>query len=99
MMSFDWTAVVLGLVIGAATSAVFFVGLRMAVRLAIRSTKPVALLVLSSVIRIAALIGIGWLVAQQGGPWPLMGYAAAFLIVRFIVTTIASVGAPSRGAA
>lgn len=99
MMSFDWTAVVLGLVIGAAMSAVFFAGLRMGVRLAIRSTKPVALLMLSSVIRIASLIGIGWLVAQQGGPWPLLGYATAFLIVRFIATTIASVGAPSRGAA
>jgi len=98
MIPFDWAALMLGLAIGAATSVVFFAGLRLGVRMAMRSSKPVGLLVLSSIVRIAALLGIGWLIAEQGGPWPLLGYAAAFVFVRFIAITIARVNAPSRGA-
>jgi len=98
MMSFDWSAVVLGLAIGTAMSTFFFAGLGIGMRLALRSAKPVAVLVLSAALRILALLGIGWVVVGQGGPWSLLGYAAAFLIVRFITTTIASVGTSAGGA-
>ncbi|SHF43971.1 F1/F0 ATPase, subunit 2 [Litoreibacter ascidiaceicola] len=98
MMSFDWSSLILGLAIGAATSAVFFAGLGLGMRMALRSVKPVAVLVLSAAIRIAALLGVGWIVVEQGGPWSLLGYAAAFVIVRFISLTVASVSTPSGGA-
>lgn len=97
-MSFDWSALVMGLVVGAATSAMFFAGLGLGMRLALMSGKPVAMLVLSGILRISALLGIGWLVVGQGGPWSLLGYAAAFFIVRFITTTVASVSTPAGGA-
>jgi hypothetical protein len=98
MMSFDWNAVVLGLAIGTVMSALFFAGLGVGMRLALRSAKPVAVLGLSAAFRIFALLGIGWGVVGQGGPWSLLGYAAAFIIVRFITTTIASVGTSAEGA-
>ncbi len=98
MMSFDWSAVVLGLAIGTATGVVFFAGLGLGMRMALRAAKPVAVLVLSAALRISALLGIGWFVVGQGGPWSLLGYAAAFIIVRFITTTVASVSTRSGGA-
>jgi len=98
MTPFDWTAALLGLMIGTAISAAFFAGLNAGMRLALRSQKPVSLLMASAAIRIAALLGVGWLVSVQGGVWALSGYAAAFLIVRFIAMTIARVGPPQKGA-
>lgn len=95
MMSFDWGAVVVGLIFGTATSAVFFAGLGLGMRMALRSAKPVAVLMMSSTLRISGLLGIGWLAVGQGGPWSLLGYAAAFTAVRFVTTTVASVRAPS----
>lgn len=94
-MPFDWGAVILGLATGAVTSAVFFAGLGLGMRLALRAAKPVAVLVMSAALRISALLGIGWLVVGQGGPWSLLGYAAAFIAVRFFTTTVASVRPPS----
>lgn len=88
MMSFDWNGVIIGLAIGVIVSTVFFAGLGLGMRMALRSAKPVALLVLSGALRSAGLLGIGWLIAERGGPWPLAGYAAAFLIVRVITTTV-----------
>lgn len=96
MSSFDWTAVALGMAIGAATSVMFFAGLALGMRIALRSSRPIVLLTLSAAIRISVLLGIGWLVVVQGGPWSLVGYAAAFLMVRFITTTIMRI-APAAG--
>lgn len=93
MMTFDWSSVVLGLAIGAMTSAVFFAGLAWGMRLALRSKKTVSVLVLSAAVRIFALIGIGSIVAGLGGVWSLLGYAVAFICMRFITTTVVSVGA------
>ncbi len=98
MMPFDWSNLLLGLAVGAGMSAVFFAGLGLGMRWALRSAKPVSLLFLSAALRISALLGVGWLVVKQGGPWSLLGYAGAFLIVRFVVTTVARVEPPAEGA-
>lgn len=94
MMSFDWIAVALGLAIGSAMSVMFFAGLGLGMQIALRSAKPVALLLVSAIVRMAVLLSVGFLVVEQAGPWSLLGYAFAFLTIRFITTTVASVGAP-----
>ncbi len=94
MTPFDWTAIWMGLAAGSAMSALFFAGLGLGLRLALRRAHPVGLLMLSAVLRMATLLGAGWLVVAQWGPWSLMGYGAAFLITRFVETTIARAGAP-----
>lgn len=97
MTPIDWIAVMLGLAIGTAMSAAFFAGLVFGMRLALRSTKPATLLMVSAAVRITGLLSVGWLVVEQGGPWTLLGYATAFLLVRFVAITIARVGAPAGG--
>ena len=91
MMAFDWNAVIFGLASGAVVSALFFAGLAFGMRMALRSARPIAVLVLSGALRIVALLGAGWFVVGQGGPWSLLGYAAAFFTTRFITTTIANI--------
>jgi hypothetical protein len=98
MIAFDWTSVGFGLEIGALISALYFGGLGVGMRIALRSGSPIRALLASAALRMSALIGIGWLVVEQGGPWSLLGYAAAFLIVRFVVTAFARPG-PARAAA
>ncbi|SFO18433.1 hypothetical protein SAMN04487859_11852 [Roseovarius lutimaris] len=95
MIAIDWTALVLGGASGLVMGGLFFVGLALGMRLALRSVSPVKLLTLSATLRIAALLGVGWVVIGQGGPWAALGYAIAFLMVRIIATTIARVGAPA----
>ncbi|WP_051068075.1 N-ATPase subunit AtpR [Octadecabacter antarcticus] len=92
MISFDWTAVMSGLAVGSVVGTVFFVGLAFGIRLALRTQNPIRILTFSVVLRIAALLGIGWIVLGQGGPWAAFGYGAAFFVVRFIVTTFARIG-------
>ncbi|MFX0546361.1 ATP synthase subunit I [Roseovarius sp. S1116L3] len=97
MTPIDWTALMLGGAMGAAVSTLFFVGLALGMRRALRAQNPVALLALSAVIRIALLLAVGWAVTVQGGPWAALGYAAAFLAARFVATTAARLGtAPER---
>jgi hypothetical protein len=97
MIAVDWTMVLLGGAVGAVVGAFFFVGLAIGMRRALRSENSVALLMLSSVVRILTLLGIGWIVLGQGGPWAGAGFAVAFLISRRIATTIARVGIPEGG--
>ena len=98
MIQIDWNFVVLGLVLGTAAGALFFAGLGLGLRLALRSGQPVRVLMLSATLRIAALLGIGWLVVSQGGPWALAGFALSFLVVRTIATMVARAGTPTGGA-
>jgi hypothetical protein len=95
MIVIDWSALVLGGASGLVMGVLFFLGLALGMRLALRSESPVKLLALSAALRIAALLGVAWVVVGQGGPWAAPGYALAFLVVRIIATTIARVGAPA----
>jgi hypothetical protein len=98
MIIVDWGAGLLGLLIGIGTSAAFFAGLGFGMRLALRTERPVNILVLSAVLRIAILLGIGWAVAQYIGPFALAGFALAFFITRTITTAIARTSAPAGDA-
>jgi F1F0 ATPase subunit 2 len=81
MMAIDWTMLGLGALAGALASALFFAGLAWGMRLALRSRRPMPVLLLSGAIRISALLAVGWLVAEQGAA-SLAGFALAFLVVR-----------------
>lgn len=98
MIAFDWTAVMLGLAVGIVMSTVFFAGLAVGMRHALRRASPVKLLTLSAALRITALLGVGWVVAGQGGPWAAVGYAVAFVVARLVVTTFARTDATTQGA-
>ena len=88
MSAIDWTGFALGLAAGAGTGALFFAGLALGLRLALRARSPGAVLMLSGALRIAVLLGIGWLVAQIGAS-ALAGFALAFLVVRFAAIVLA----------
>lgn len=93
MIPIDWLAVMLGLAVGIAMSAFFFIGLAVGMRRALQRENPVVVLSVSAALRIAALLAVGWVVVGQGGPWAGLGYALAFLVVRVIATTWARAGA------
>lgn len=84
-MSMDWDALLRGFFWGLPASALFFVGLAWSMRLALRSTQPAGLLLLSAASRIAVLLAIGyWVSASGDNVWPLAGYALAFFLVRLL---------------
>lgn len=88
MSAIDWTALGLGAFAGAVAGGLFFAGLALGMRLALGRARPTAILLASAALRIAALLGLGWLVAGQGGS-ALAGFALAFLLVRFGAITVA----------
>lgn len=89
MIAFNWTAAALGFACGAGMSVLFFAGLGLGMRLALRTNSPIRILSLSAVLRIAALLAVGWLVAAQGGPWAFAGYGLAFFLIRTVFTSLA----------
>tara|TARA_R110002020_G_scaffold192228_1_gene392251 strand:- start:4902 stop:5201 length:300 start_codon:yes stop_codon:yes gene_type:complete len=89
MIEVEWSAALLGFGIGTVMGIVFFVGLAIGIQRALRTKTPVGILALSAVVRLAAFLGIGWVVVSQGGPWAGLGYGIAFLAVRFAATTLA----------
>lgn len=91
MIALDWTAAMAGLAVGALTSALYFAGLAVGMRHALRSANPVAVLTLSAVLRIMVLLAVAWMLVGLAGPWSGLGFAIAFLIVRLLSTTFARV--------
>ena len=88
MTGIDWAALLSGLAAGAAACTVFFAGLALGMRIALRAARPAAILLLSAGLRIALLLGIGWFVAQEG-IWAFVGYGVSFLLVRQIAIALA----------
>jgi|SRR5690554_483135 len=83
-MLVDWNAVLMGFFVGLPVSLLFFAGLALSVRLALRSTRPAGLLLVSALGRIGMLLAVGfWLGAANS--WSLAGYALAFFLLRLIV--------------
>ena len=93
MIPFEWTQILIGLSVGTTISALYFAGLAYAMQIALRTKSPIRILSISATLRMAMLLGAGWIVTQQSGPWAFVGYAVAFFVVRFIATTVARVGA------
>ena len=94
MSAIDWSAVLTGTAAGMAVSVIYFAGLAIGMRWALRSANPVAVLTLSASLRIALLLGVAWSVVGLAGPWAALGFAAAFFAVRIFATTFARVTAP-----
>lgn len=89
MIAIDWVAAALGFACGAGMSLLFFAGLAFGMRLALRTDTPIRILSLSAGLRIAALLGLGWLVVAFGGLWAFVGYGLAFFLVRTVFTSLA----------
>ena len=95
MIPFEWTQIMIGICAGTAISALYFAGLAYGMRIALRTTSPIRILSISATLRMVMLLGAGWVVTTQSGPWAFVGYGAAFFVVRFIATTVARIGAPA----
>lgn len=91
MIAFEWSALVLGFATGAVMSTLFFAGLALGTRYALRNPSARPVLALSALVRIALFLGIGWVVVTQAGPWAFAGYGIAFLLTRRIATRMARV--------
>lgn len=87
MVNLDTGTFVFGLLAGLPAAALFFAGLAWGMRLALGRARPVEMLLASAALRIALLIGAGWVVAGQGVAAAL-GFALAFLVVRFLATRL-----------
>ena len=88
MIGIDWGLFGIGVGAGLVAGALFFAGLALGMRLALRSRHAAVVLLSSSALRILVLLGLGWLVAAQGAV-TLVGFAVAFLVARFAATAIA----------
>jgi hypothetical protein len=89
MIAVDWTGLGLGAAAGVVMSALFFAGLAFGMKRALRTDRAVGLLALSATLRIAAFLGVGWVVVAQAGPWAFAGYGLAFIVSRRIATGLA----------
>ncbi len=83
-MTPDWMLMALGAAAGALAALVFLGGLAWGIRIALRSGRPVAVLLGSAALRIAALLLAGWGMAGLGVS-ALAGFAAAFVAVRLCI--------------
>ena len=88
MIAIDLGVFGIGVGTGIAAGTLFFAGLALGMRLALRSRHPALVLVSSAALRMLALLAVGWFVAAQGAV-AVVGFAAAFLVARIAATTIA----------
>ncbi|MEQ9038896.1 MAG: ATP synthase subunit I [Silicimonas sp.] len=87
MSGFDWGGLGVGAAAGLVAGVLFLGGLAIGMRLALRSSRPMPVLVLSSALRIAALLGAVWLIAQSGLAM-LVGFALAFVALRIAAVSL-----------
>lgn len=93
----DWPGVLWGFGVGMIVSLVYFAGLAASVRFAMSASRPAAVLLPSAAVRIALLLGAGWLVtAGATEAWIFAGYGAAFLLVRYLATLLARPPHPEK---
>lgn len=93
MIDLSVTDALLGLGLGALGGVLFFAGLALGIRLALKGRAPGLMLLASTAIRLAMLLGLAWLAVGQGLVSALC-FLAAFMIVRTAATAWA--GAPLK---
>lgn len=83
MPDVDARAALLGLGVGLLASGLFFAGLGWSLRWALRSRRPVLVLLPGFLLRAALLLATAWWLAQVSNPlWSLPAYMLAFFLVR-----------------
>ncbi len=95
MISIDWPLFTFGLMAGTVAGALFFAGLAWGMQLALRTARPMAVLLPSAAIRIALLLAAGAWIASLGAV-ALAGFAIAFLVLRLVMLAVLRAG-PSKG--
>ncbi|MGO5000372.1 N-ATPase subunit AtpR [Oceanisphaera sp. W20_SRM_FM3] len=97
MSSLDWPALLLGLLLGLAINSLFFWGLNFGIQRALDAQNPAGILLVSFLLRMALLLGIGFaLAALSASLWPLIGYVLTFFVVRWQAIRRARVTAAVR---
>lgn len=85
MMDFNWIGFLIGSLAGCVFAAVFFAGLAWGMKIALRRSNPVAVLLPSAALRIAAVLAGGWAVATWLGIAAALGFAVAFIVLRAVL--------------
>lgn len=85
MITANGGPLMMGLLAGTLVSTAYFAGLSLSIERALLSPTRSFWLAGSAVFRIASLLLLGWLVAEQLGPVAALGYALAFLMVRMVM--------------
>lgn len=92
MIDIQGPAIALGLAVGLPMAVLFFWGLNWGMRLALASTQPGGILMLSFFVRLVILLGVGLALTRFTGTlWALAGYMLAFLVVRVIAVVRARI--------
>lgn len=92
MIEINTSAVVLGAAVGLPMAVLFFWGLNWGMRQALASTNPGSILMLSFMLRMLALLGVGLALTRLSGTlWALAGYMLAFLGVRIVAVVRAKI--------
>lgn len=94
-MIVDWPDALMGFGVGVTVSVLYFAGLAVTVRFALRSSRPTAVLLPSAVVRIVLLLAAGWLVTDRATlMWAFLGFGVAFFLVRSLATVLARIPRP-----
>ena len=97
VVSVDWSLLGLGALVGVLIGGVFFAGLALGVRAAMRSDRALTILTASATVRILACVGAAWLVLMLLGPWGFAGFGAGFVLSRMVATSFARGRVPAEG--
>ncbi len=92
MIEINTNALLLGLAVGLPMSVLFFWGLSWGMRMALASSQPGGLLMLSFFVRLVVLLAVGFaLIKLTNTLWSLAGYMLAFFLVRIMAVVRAKI--------
>lgn len=98
MIEFDGRALLIGLMLGLPASVLYFTGLAWGLRRALHARRTGLVLLLSFVVRAALLLGLAvWALRLAQPEWVLLGYLAAFVLVRQLAVRRARRAAATTG--
>lgn len=92
MIDINTSAILLGFAVGLPLSVLFFWGLNWGMRLALNSSSPGGILMLSFFVRLVVLLTVGFALTRLTDTlWTLAGYMLAFLLVRIVAVVRARI--------